>query len=351
MMSRNTVAVAWALHARGISATAWKILMVLAHRVNNRRGDWDVWPKQQTLADDCDMPLSTLKRHLDELEEKGFIKREKRMKRSGGFSGCTYTLAVEASFRMPGAIFDHDFLHDDPDEDDGETLAQYELARSPRDELARSLTGELAIEPLNPEPLNKRTPSPNGEAPREENGLFGNAELPEGDPQKLMVDHVVARWNELAAQVPAISKVVSVSETRRRAIAKRTDDLISSKGMIFHNSSEEAWDEFLTRIGRSPFLTGAAPPGRERDTPFVIDFDFMLKSANFIKILEGKYDDKREHSRHFASDGRKKSPHELAADNIKQSIRDALAKRQGDGRGRDRAGTPAHPLISGPRGD
>jgi len=47
------------------------------------------------------------------------------------------------------------------------------------------------------------------------------------------------------------------------------------------------WRRFFTYVGESDFLMGrTSSPGRK---PFLLDIDWLLKSANFVKVREGKY--------------------------------------------------------------
>lgn len=47
------------------------------------------------------------------------------------------------------------------------------------------------------------------------------------------------------------------------------------------------WRRFFTYVSESDFLMGrTSSPGRK---PFLLDIDWLLKSANFVKVREGKY--------------------------------------------------------------
>jgi hypothetical protein len=50
----------------------------------------------------------------------------------------------------------------------------------------------------------------------------------------------------------------------------------------------EWWKEFFAYIGRSDFLTGRTyTPGRK---PFELDLEWIVTPGNFVKIIEGKYE-------------------------------------------------------------
>ena len=71
-------------------------------------------------------------------------------------------------------------------------------------------------------------------------------------------------------------KVQKLSPARRQALRGRLKDA----GGI------EGWEHALTKAEGSNFLTG------QTSKPFLASFDFITKSGNFIKIMEGNYDDK-----------------------------------------------------------
>lgn len=51
------------------------------------------------------------------------------------------------------------------------------------------------------------------------------------------------------------------------------------------NQSLDFWARFFDYVAKSDFLTG-------KKTDFIADLEWLIKSANFVKILEGKYENK-----------------------------------------------------------
>lgn len=78
-------------------------------------------------------------------------------------------------------------------------------------------------------------------------------------------------YNEICISFP---KVVSLSESRKKAIKAR-----------LNTYNVEQFKEMFTKAESSAFLKGK----NKRD--WQANFDWMLKDANFTKILEGNYDD------------------------------------------------------------
>jgi hypothetical protein len=45
------------------------------------------------------------------------------------------------------------------------------------------------------------------------------------------------------------------------------------------------WESIVKKVSKTPFLTGNGPRGWKADV------DWFLKDDNYIKVMEGKYDD------------------------------------------------------------
>ncbi|KQS74045.1 hypothetical protein ASG25_21455 [Rhizobium sp. Leaf384] len=65
----------WAIKQRGLRPAA---KLVLWHLCDRYHPDYGCFPSQDTLADDCELPRSTLNVHLNDLEAAGLIAREQR---------------------------------------------------------------------------------------------------------------------------------------------------------------------------------------------------------------------------------------------------------------------------------
>lgn len=86
------------------------------------------------------------------------------------------------------------------------------------------------------------------------------------------VDEAVASWNETADRL-SLPKVQHLNATRRRSLKHRLSDL----GGI------EGWRAMLEIIGKSPHLLG------QNDRGWKVFFDWLLKSSNVTKVMEGNY--------------------------------------------------------------
>lgn len=85
---------------------------------------------------------------------------------------------------------------------------------------------------------------------------------------------ILDEFNRICSTLP---KPQSVNENRRKAI-KRTEELLNNNGLSF--------TDLFTKVNVSDFLSG-------RDGKWTgCNFDWILKSSNLIKIIEGNYDNK-----------------------------------------------------------
>lgn len=71
-------------------------------------------------------------------------------------------------------------------------------------------------------------------------------------------------------------KIQTLSPARRKSLRARLSDAGGVTG----------WEVALSKAEASSFLTGRT------DRPFTATFDFIVKPANFTKIMEGNYDDR-----------------------------------------------------------
>jgi hypothetical protein len=89
------------------------------------------------------------------------------------------------------------------------------------------------------------------------------------------VDDLVEIWNHVCA--PILPQVLSITSRRLSTIKARLKE---------HPDLEE-WKAIFQRVISSPFLRG------ENDKGWRADFDWALNPNNLAKILEGKYDDRK----------------------------------------------------------
>jgi len=84
--------------------------------------------------------------------------------------------------------------------------------------------------------------------------------------------------NLFANNLPMLTQVKVLSEKRQSLLKTRWREDEKRQSLDW-------WDGFFKHIASSDFLTGKA-------TDWQADIDWILKSSNFIKIIEGNYDNK-----------------------------------------------------------
>jgi hypothetical protein len=97
-------------------------------------------------------------------------------------------------------------------------------------------------------------------------------------PDRIPYQKIVDAFNEICT---SLTKVKGLTEGRKSAIKARYKDL---------NYSLDKVKEYFTQVQKSDFLTGKVE--REGKRPFKATFDWVIKSANYVKIIEGNYENK-----------------------------------------------------------
>lgn len=109
-------------------------------------------------------------------------------------------------------------------------------------------------------------------------------------------EFVLEQWGKLHGEHPGVTAHRMFSPAQVKKIGARAGDAIKGRkksGLI--QTPEEIWRELFEQIRRSAFLTGRAPPGKGRTTPFKLTVDYVLRQDQFFRILDGGYDDGDRH--------------------------------------------------------
>jgi len=89
---------------------------------------------------------------------------------------------------------------------------------------------------------------------------------------------IVKLYHEHLPMCPAVRKLTKTREAQIKARLKT--DL----------KTMDAWTGFFEYVAASNFLTGRANSNNGRK-PFVADLEWLTKESNFVKVIEGKYED------------------------------------------------------------
>ena len=130
-----------------------------------------------------------------------------------------------------------------------------------------------------------------------------------------MVAEAMEAWNQLATDL-SLPTITKFSANRRSKLAARLRDCGGIDG----------WRSALAKIRGSPFCRG------DNDRGWKADFDFLLQEQSFIRLMEGRYDDR----------GSTKQPKSSRSENFK--ILDAIVaeayRREAAESGADGQGDP-----------
>jgi len=102
---------------------------------------------------------------------------------------------------------------------------------------------------------------------------------------------------DVATQTP-YQKIVdlyhSICESlpKIRALTAKRKSYIKARWK--ENPDMQFWTDFFHRVESSDFLSGRLEPKGDRERPFRADLEWITKESNFIKILEGRYDNRKE---------------------------------------------------------
>jgi hypothetical protein len=349
-MNRTMEAIVWAMNARGLTLPAWKVNVFLARKVGKR--GFDVWPAHKSLAEDCEMSVSSVRRALAELEEGGWIKISPRLDSAGDRTSNLYTLQVRTKMTFPRdelEITPDDADHDPSIPPGGSVLSEHtplQKERTVRSNRADGLfTGEQGMIPEEPIPVEENPPSPDGEG-TPTGDLFGAAP-PEPEPPSL-ADYVLARWHELKADEPGVVDPEFITPTQEKKIVARAAEVVRGREKAKLNvpTPEAVWDELFVRIRASTFLCGRAPPGKGRTGPFKLRLDYALRASEFPNILNGAYDDDHRYRNKTGFDYDTGRPISSA----EQAVRGAIGRLGASGQFRAGRGDPRGANASGPHG-
>lgn len=144
-------------------------------------------------------------------------------------------------------------------------------------EIEERPTGHSGSSPATSPPLHDRTEHHRTEEAVANATVVDEAEVEEAcdlEPRKTSAQRAVDAWNEMA-QRSGLSPIRALSEKRRAALKAR----LAEHGL-------DGWGEMLRKIEPSSFLNGGGATG------WVVSFDFAIKPTEFLKIIEGKYDDR-----------------------------------------------------------
>lgn len=103
--------------------------------------------------------------------------------------------------------------------------------------------------------------------------LKKSVEKPKKSGEKINYSAIQKLYNECC---PSLPRCLSLSDARKKAIKARFSD----------GNGEETFHKVFVKAEASGFLRGG------NDRKWTANFDWLIKAANFNKVLEGVYDDR-----------------------------------------------------------
>ena len=103
-------------------------------------------------------------------------------------------------------------------------------------------------------------------------------------PPPCPYEDIVEAYHE---SLPTLSRVVMLTDTRKAHIQARWREVWEDE-RFDQQTGVELFRGYFERVGNSKFLTGKVS-SKDR-TPFRADLEWLMKPANFAKVLEGKYE-------------------------------------------------------------
>lgn len=248
--------------SRKVGGPTRKIILLAMGDVANHDGS-GVWISNSTIANQSEVTRETVSRNLKKMVSEGLIKAVGKKRCETGFT-VIYNLNLSALKSLPKSTCD---LKSHVD--------QGVILTPPRcdSDAVQGVTQDHTNHPVNPS-INKDI-----------------------DKSISINDSFKERFNLIADRCD-LPKIRSICKRRSSQIKAREKEF--GEGVLF---------EVLEKVPRSDFLTGKTDP------PFVVTFDWILKPANFIKILEGNYENR-------------KTKNDTGIINTNKNSRPSLAKRE-----------------------
>jgi uncharacterized protein YdaU (DUF1376 family) len=95
-----------------------------------------------------------------------------------------------------------------------------------------------------------------------------------------------------AEALPMLPQVAVVSDVRKGHAAARWK-AVCAEQKFTREQGIEWFRDFFALVAKSAFLTGNGKPDRGTGRVWAADFDWLMLPTNFVKVVEGRYQDRR----------------------------------------------------------
>ena len=234
--------------------------LILVKLADNANDQGIAWPSHQHLADICETTRRSVITHLGKLAAMGFISIKQRKTAADRNQSNLYFLhpdkwpKVQRTQNKAGCE-NFSPLEEEAEENTSEKLSHSSKPNTPSSD-PTSLTSS--------DPISQRT-SHSLEPIKENICNLGKADF--------SAEQIVELFNQF---LPSLPKVKKLTSTRISAITARTKQELKTLN---------AWRDFFDAVSNSDFLMG-------KTSSWQATFDWITKESNFVKIIEGNYDNK-----------------------------------------------------------
>jgi hypothetical protein len=95
-----------------------------------------------------------------------------------------------------------------------------------------------------------------------------------------------------ATALPNLPQVAVLSDVRKSHITARWKAVCADM-KLGKDGGVEWFRDFFALVAKSAFLTGSGKPNRDTGRVWSADFDWLMNPQNFVKVVEGRYQDRR----------------------------------------------------------
>lgn len=92
--------------------------------------------------------------------------------------------------------------------------------------------------------------------------------------------------------LPALPQIAVMSDTRKSHTTARWRD-VCADAKLSREGGIQWFRDFFAVVAKSAFLTGNGKPSRDTGRVWAADFDWLMRPTNFVKVVEGRYQDRR----------------------------------------------------------
>lgn len=95
-----------------------------------------------------------------------------------------------------------------------------------------------------------------------------------------------------AESLPMLPQIAVMSEQRKSHVTARWK-AVCSDGKLSREQGLDWFRDFFGVVAKTPFLRGGGKPDRDTGRVWAADFDWLMLPTNFVKVVEGRYSDRR----------------------------------------------------------